>query len=126
MVEATPPELKVFHSLWGFSGDWHEAIARAKASGFDGLEVNLRHPSLGGSEPLRVIQALQVSQLGLIVELITGGDYVPDLSVTPEQHLAELSEQLSRADRLQPERITLITGSDSWSEALQDHFLGNL
>jgi hypothetical protein len=49
---------------------------------------------------LRVIQALQVSQLGLIVELITGGDYVPDLSVTPEQHLAELSEQLSRADRL--------------------------
>ena len=73
-----------------------------------------------------MIQALQVSQLGLIVELITGGDYVPDLSVTPEQHLAELSEQLSRADRLQPERITLITGSDSWSEALQDHFLGNL
>ena len=123
MVEATALELKVFHSLWGFSGDWHEAISRAKASGFDGLEVNLQHPSLVGSEPLRVIQALQVSQLGLIVELITGGDYVPDLSVTPEQHLAELAEQLPRAERLQPERITLITGSDSWSEALQHHFL---
>lgn len=123
MGEVTSAQLKVFHSLWGFRGTWHEAIARAKASGFDGLEVNLLHQSIGDSDPLQVIDALQESQLGLIVELITGGDYVPDLNVTPEQHLAELSENLPRAEHLKPERITLITGSDSWSEALQDDFL---
>ena len=123
MAEATGTKLKVFHSLWGFSGDWHEAIARAKTSGFDGLEVNLLHPSLAGLEPLRVVDALKTSQLDLVVELISGGDYVPDLAISPEQHLAELADQLPKAERLQPERITLIAGSDSWSAAVQDRFL---
>ena len=123
MTETTATQLKVFHSLWGFSGDWQESITRAKTSGFDGLEVNLRHPSLAGLEPPQVIDALKASQLGLIVELISGGDYVPDLALSPEQHLADLAEQLPKAEDLQPERITLITGSDSWSDASQDHFL---
>ena len=83
MAEATGTKLKVFHSLWGFSGDWHEAIARAKTFGFDGLEVNLLHPSLAGLEPLRVVDALKTSQLDLVVELISGGDYVPDLAISP-------------------------------------------
>ena len=123
MHEETFVQPKIFHSLWGFNGTWLEAIARAKASGFDGLEVNLLHQSIRDSDPLEVTDALKESRLGLIVELITGGDYVPDLSITPEQHLAELSQHLPRAEYLQPERITLITGSDSWSEALQDNFL---
>jgi sugar phosphate isomerase/epimerase len=123
MAEATGAQLKVFHSLWGFSGDWHEAIARAKASGFSGLEVNLLHPSLADLEPLQAIDALKASQLDLVVELISGGDYVPDLAISPAQHVAELAEQLPRAECLQPERITLITGSDSWSDAVQDRFL---
>jgi sugar phosphate isomerase/epimerase len=123
MAEPTTTQLKVFHSLWGFNGQWHEAIDRAKATGFDGLEVNLLHPLLKGCNCLRVSETLQASGLGLIMELTTGGDYVPDLSVSPEQHLAELTEQLPRAEHLQPQRITLITGSDSWSEAHQDDFL---
>jgi len=123
MAEATGAQLKVFHSLWGFSGDWHEAITRAKTSGFDGLEVNLLHPSLAGLAPLQVIDALTANQLSLVVELISGGDYVPDLAIGPEQHLAEIAEQLPSAERLQPERITLIIGSDSWSDDVQDHFL---
>lgn len=123
MADATGAELKVFHSLWGFSGDWHQAILRAKTYGFDGLEVNLLHPSLAGLEPLRVTDALKASHLGLVVELISGGDYVPDLAISPERHLAELAEQLPKAERLHPERITVITGSDSWSVAVQDRFL---
>ena len=123
MAEAAVSGLKVFHSLWGFSGNCDAAIAQAKARGFDGLEANLRHPSIAALEPTQLIRTLHDSRLDLVVEVITGGDYVPDLSVTPEQHLAELSDQLPRAERLQPERITLITGSDSWSEALQDDFL---
>ena len=123
MAEAATSGLKVFHSLWGFSGTCDAAIAQAKARGFDGLEANLRHPSIAALEPNQLISSLRNSRLELVVEVITGGDYVPDLSASPEQHLAELAEQLARAEHLQPERITLITGSDSWSEALQDHFL---
>ena len=126
MAEATAAHLKLFHSLWGFSGNLEEAIARAKRSGFDGLEVNLRHPALTDLEPLRAIDALKASQLDLVIELISGGDYVPDLAISPEQHMAELAEQLLRAELLQPERITLITGSDSWSNAVQDQFLEEL
>ena len=123
MAEAIGDQLKVFHSLWGFSGDWHQAILRAKTNGFDGLEVNLLHPSLADLEPLRVTDALKANHLGLVVELVSGGNYVPDLAISPEQHLAELAEQLPKAERLYPERITLITGSDSWSVAVQDCFL---
>jgi sugar phosphate isomerase/epimerase len=123
MAEAIGDQLKVFHSLWGFSGDWYQAILRAKTNGFDGLEVNLLHPSLADLEPLRVTDALKANHLGLVVELVSGGDYVPDLAISPEQHLAELAEQLPKAERLYPERITLITGSDSWSVAVQDRFL---
>jgi len=113
MAEAAASGLKVFHSLWGFRGTCDAAIAQAKARGFDGLEANLRHSSIAALEPTKLISSLRNSQLELVVEVITGGDYVPDLSASPEQHLAELSEQLARAEHLQPERITLITGSDS-------------
>ncbi len=113
MAEAATSGLKVLHSLWGFSGTCDAAIAQAKARGFDGLEANLRHPSIAALEPNQLISSLRNSRLELVVEVITGGDYVPDLSASPEQHLAELSEQLARAEHLQPERITLITGSDS-------------
>jgi sugar phosphate isomerase/epimerase len=126
MAEAVGTQLKVFYSMWGFTGGWHEAIARATTSGFDGLEVNLMHPSLAGLTPVQLKDALEASQLDLVVELISGGDYVPNLAISPEQHLAELADQLPRAERLQPERITLITGSDCWSDAIQDRFLEEL
>lgn len=123
MAEPTVTPLKIFHSLWGFSGQWHEAIDHARTSGFDGLEVNLLHPSLKGCEPVLVSETLKASGLELIVELITGGDYVPDLALSPEQHLTELIDQFPHAELFQPQRITLITGSDSWSNADQDSFM---
>ena len=54
---------------------------------------------------------------------MTGGDYVPDLALSPRQHLEELAAQLQQALALEPRRITLITGSDSWPTATQQTFL---
>ncbi len=107
-------ELVLLQSLWGFTGDLSSAIARARQGGFDGLEANLRHPALAGLEPEHVRQQLAAAGQELVLELVSGGDYVPDLSRSPAQHLAELETQLEAARALQPLKVTVITGSDSW------------
>jgi len=115
--------LLLFQSLWGFSGTLEQAIARAKTLGFDGLECNLHHPALASGAPQAVREQLTRDGLELIVELVTGGDYVPDLACSWQQHLAELDRQLCQAEALQPTRISVITGSDSWDDDVQDRFL---
>jgi hypothetical protein len=113
----------LFLSLWGFSGDLSDAITRAKDQGFDGLEVNLGHPTIAQTDVLVLQEALQQADLQLIVELVTGGDYVPDLARPWHEHASELDNQLREAEALKPQRITVIAGSDSWSDDTQDHFL---
>ena len=113
----------ICHSLWGFCGDLQGAIQRARSHGFDGLEANLEHPALAGLEPELICEQLQAAGLVLIVELVTGGDYVPALHLGPDQHLAELEQQLTRAEVLAPLRISVIAGSDSWPLEQQHRFL---
>ncbi len=113
----------ICHSLWGFRGDLHDAMQRARSHGFDGLEANLHHPALAGLEPAAIREQLQAAGLALIVELVTGGDYVPALNLGPDQHVAELEQHLSRAQALAPLRISVIAGSDSWPLQQQHHFL---
>jgi hypothetical protein len=113
----------ICHSLWGFCGDLQGAIQRARSHGFDGLEANLEHPALAGLEPELIREQLQAAGLALIVELVTGGDYVPALDLGPDQHLAELEQQLTRAQVLAPLRISVIAGSDSWPLEQQHRFL---
>jgi hypothetical protein len=115
--------LLIHHSLWGFEGDLEAAMAQASRQGFDGLEANLRHPVFSGLDAAAIREALAAQGLSLIVELVTGGDYVPDLAHGPRQHLEELAEQLQQAQALQPLRISVITGSDSWPAASQQSFL---
>lgn len=117
------PQPLICHSLWGHDGDLDAAIARALAHGFDGLEANLDHPALTAHEPPALVERLHQAGLALIVELVTGGDYVPTLACGPDEQLAELERQLARCRLLQPLRITVITGSDSWPAPQQDHFL---
>jgi len=118
--------VKVLWSLWGFRGDLSQAILRAQSLGFDGLEVNLEHPAIVQTTASAVVEQLQTANLQLIVELVSGGDYVPDLSRSWQQHAEELDGQLSRAEALKPHRISVIAGSDSWSDEVQDHFLETL
>ncbi|WP_094556039.1 sugar phosphate isomerase/epimerase [Synechococcus sp. 1G10] len=115
-------DLVVLHSLWGFRGTLSAAISRARCHGFNGLEANLAHPVLTGSAPSAVVEALAASGLGLMLEIVTGGDYVPDLATTPEAHLSQLAEQLQACPPLQPLGVTVITGSDSWSWPQQSWF----
>jgi hypothetical protein len=104
----------LLHSLWGFRGTLNEAIERAAAHGFDGLEANLIHPALAGQEAADATAALRRAGMALTVELVTGGDYVPELGRTPEDHLGELAGQLEASRSLEPLRVTVIAGSDSW------------
>lgn len=115
-------ETVLLTSLWGFAGSLEEAITRARRHGFDGLEANLRHPALAALPLPEVAARLADAGLALVVELVSGGDYVPDLARTPEQHLWELAEQLEGCAALDPLQVTLITGSDSWPWERQQAF----
>lgn len=109
-------------SLWGFRGDLDTAITTARTHGFDGLEVNLRHAALGELSPAAVRHRLDASRSALVMELFTGGDYVPRLDLSPEQHLEELEQQLLQAVAFSPLRVTVLTGSDSWPWTVQERF----
>ena len=109
----------LLHSLWGYSGNLHGAMEQARRHGFHGLEANLLHPALSEHAP----QVLADAGMPLIVELVTGGDYVPALTVSAQQHLLELEQLLERAQALHPLRISVITGSDAWPLAQQQQFL---
>ncbi len=60
--------------------------------------------------------------MGLVLELVTGGGYVPRLDCSPTEHLAELEQQLQQALDLDPLRITVLTGSDCWRWPEQQRF----
>jgi len=111
---AVPGVPLLFHSLWGFTGGLELALAQARGLGFDGLEANLRHPALAARPAGAIRQDLAQAGMALVLELVTGGDYVPRLDASPAEHLAELEQQLRRAPDLDPLRITVLTGSDSW------------
>ncbi|MCX5931244.1 MAG: sugar phosphate isomerase/epimerase [Cyanobacteria bacterium] len=112
----------ILHSLWGFQGDLPAAIQQARQGGFDGVEANLDHPALAGTDPELVVDEFGRTELALIVELVTGNGYVPDLAMTAAEHLQQLASQLERCRPLNPLRITVICGSDSWSWADQQWF----
>ena len=116
-------KLLLFKTLWGWQDSLAKACERSQCDGFDGLEINLDHPALVALQTSEIRRLLQHSQQGLIIEIATGGGYTPSLDWSPDDHLAQLSEDLLRAVRLNPLKITLITGSDSWSESHQDSFL---
>lgn len=118
---AAPVNPPLFFSLWGFGGSLAEALAIAERGGFDGLELNLLHPALAEDPdgPARLRQ----SGGPLVLELVTGGGYVPALDCPAEQHLAELEDRLELCAALAPHRVTVLTGSDAWPWEQQCSFL---
>ncbi|MFU8885971.1 MAG: TIM barrel protein [Cyanobacteriota bacterium] len=116
-----PSPLLLF-SLWGFSADLAAAIATARRHGFAGIEANLQHPALAALSPAAAADQLAAAGQALVLELVTGGDYVPRLDCSPAQHLEQLERQLLRAPALAPLRVTVITGSDSWPWPVQRDF----
>ena len=119
-------QLRVFQTLWGWTGSFNEASQCAAETDFDGLECNLDHPCLRDTSAAEVVSLIRSCDQHLILELVTGGDYIPDLFWTPQQHLEQLREQLARAQEFEPLKISLITGSDSWDSAVQHRFLESI
>jgi sugar phosphate isomerase/epimerase len=111
----------LFFSLWGFQGSLALALEMAERGGFDGLELNIRHPCLQAEVdgPAR----LRDCGRPLVLEVVTGGGYVPELGCTPQQHLEELDERLRQCVGLRPHRVTVLTGSDAWPFERQRSFL---
>ncbi|MFQ6538817.1 MULTISPECIES: hypothetical protein [Aphanothece] len=69
-----------------------------------------------------MLEALAAADLALVLEVVTGGDYVPEPTRSPESHLAELERQLERGAAYQPLKVTVITGCDHWRWPLQEGF----
>ena len=118
--------LLLFKTLWGWVDSLDQALECSQREGFDGLEVNIDHPCLEPVSAAALRHRLDRSQQHLILEIVTGGDYTPSLQWSPSDHLAQLDQDLERATALKPEKINLITGSDSWSDPDQDDFLAAL
>ncbi|AII43780.1 hypothetical protein KR100_10455 [Synechococcus sp. KORDI-100] len=118
-----PTELLLFQTLWGWRGSFDQALQRSGATGFDGIEINLDHPCLETVSSSDLLEALRRFDQALILEIITGGDYTPNLGDSPDQHLEQLDRALNRAGPLLPLKINLITGSDSWTDPEQNDFL---
>jgi len=116
-------DLKIFKTLWGWKGSFDEACRSCADDGFDGVEVNLDHPCLEGMTPKALKILLKQWEQDLIVEVLTGGDYTPDLSLDWEQHIDQVRDALQRAVAFHPLKISLITGSDHWDEDEQHRFL---
>jgi len=106
-------ELKLFKTLWGFSGPIEAGCVTAVAQGFDGIEG-----PAPADEFLRTsMRAAIVShRLDYIAEITTVGSYVPELRATPDQHLQSLHEKLQYSLELHPRSITCLAGSDAWPE----------
>ena len=117
------PRLLLFKTLWGWTASLQQACSSASSDRFDGLEVNLDHPCLKALDPEAIRCCVSDAKLHLILEIVTGGDYIPDLGCSPLQHLDQIQRGLERAIALAPLKISLITGSDSWEEVDQHRFL---
>lgn len=113
-------QLKVFKTLWGFTGSYTDAIEQAIRQGYDGIE---------GPVPETIEAAEQFSELLrhnnllYIAEVATTGNYVPDRRLTVKDHLNYLEERLTYLKILQPEFITCLGGCDAWSESDSIKFL---
>ena len=95
----------LFHTLWGWRENLAAASAYASASDFDGLEVNLHHPALEACSQQQIRELLDEAEQKLIIEITTGGGYVPALDAAIETHLNDIATGLEMSCKLLPVRI---------------------
>ena len=88
-----------------------------------GFQPGDRLLSLNGIRPRDLIdfQLLQGEE-ALVLEVVTGNGYVPDLELSPQRHLQQLERGFSACRALQPMQVSVITGSDSWGWREQEPF----
>mgnify|MGYP007000214298 len=82
--------LLLFKTLWGWTASLDQACVSAASDRFDGLEVNLDHSCLEALNPEAIRRCVSDANQHLILEIVTGGDYTPDLNCSPAQHLDQI------------------------------------
>jgi sugar phosphate isomerase/epimerase len=102
LAQPAKPALRVFATNWGFAGNYDAFCAKAKDTGYDGIEVWAPNDDRGRDELMAAVQKHQL----LYAFLAGAGD--PD----PAKHAARFGEYLRRAAAMKPQFINCHTGKD--------------
>jgi hypothetical protein len=114
-------ELKLFKTLWGFTGSYQQAIEQTVAAGMHGIEGPVPEKQ---NERVALKQLLRDRNLDYIAEITTAGSYVPERQATLQQHIESFKVKLATSVELDPLFITCLGGCDAWPESLSiDFFL---
>lgn len=112
-------DLKLFKTLWGFTGSYREAVNQTLAAAMQGIEG----PAPETKEQRdQLKQLFKEFQLDYIAEITTAGSYVPDRLASLEQHLDSFKSKLETSAELNPLFITCLGGCDAWPEAKSIEF----
>ena len=112
-------QLKLFKTLWGFDGDYLNAVEEAVIDGYDGIEG----PAPADATTRREFRAaLEANGLDYIAEICTAGSYVPERHASVKQHLDSLEQGLARSVELDPLFVTSLAGCDAWHEVQSTQF----
>jgi sugar phosphate isomerase/epimerase len=114
-------ELRLFKTLWGYTGSVAEAIEDGRQSHFDGLEGPA--PATA-SECREFHKKMTDAGLDYIAEICTAGGYVPDRRASLSEHLESLQRRAAAAAECQPLFLAVIAGCDAWSAAQSVEFFG--
>ena len=106
-------QLKFFKTLWGFNGDYKQAVKQTLEAGMQGIE---------GPHPIHTIERksfrelLNDYSLDYITEISTAGSFVPDRQATLQQHLDSFKQKIDNSLEFDPLFITCLGGCDAWPE----------
>lgn len=107
-------ELKLFKTLWGFSGSPAEALSEARADGYDGIEGP---PPAGAARCRDWREQLADHGLAYIAEVCTTGQYVADRRQGLAQHLDDIRAGIDAALNCEALFVTCLGGCDAWPMA---------
>ena len=112
-------ELALYRTLWGVKEPITALADKLNAAGFEGVEGRI--PADPDARKI-FKQALKTTGLDYIAIIFTGGDVIPDQSMTVDEHLNVLAEQLVYAKELNAQFVNVLAGNDRWSMATQVTF----
>lgn len=104
-------DIRLFHTLWGYSGPLSAAVASAENYGFDGIEGPCPASPAARRE---LLARMDDAGLDFIAEITTAGGIVPERAASVETHLATFQAQAEAALQMRPIFINAIAGCDAW------------
>lgn len=112
-------QIRMFKTLWGFTGTIEQAIGEALEDGYDGIEAQ---PPLDPADADHWRQQLEQAGLLYQAEICTTGRYVADRRASLEQHLDDFRVGTAAAQRLGARAISCLGGCDAWPLERSERF----